>query len=468
MDTQGIDARNHTPASAAASKGKVAAAAEGFGDVLTKLFDRLAASSQRPQAGESGLEDTLAQAQARGRDARPDRPERIDDRDDRARRKDEDADEDDHDVIVAAVIEPPPHDAAKPLKTAEDETPAPDAAKSLPPTAKPAHRSTEPQAELASGKGLPATAKPAAPSQNAPQAAETAAASQTQNPIKITVQEAAVRGSTDQPLTPGAALAAEADAQADAAVDVRTPTATGNAAAGNGQSAATQQSSMSGFGNQANQGQAGTSQPAAAAQQTAPANPTTPMPASFAAQLEASQGDLSAEPGAHQIAGVAPGTTPGTANALRNTADTPAVPQLPRLSALDQIAVNIKKAIAAGKDQITINLKPAELGRIEVKLEVGADGQVSAQVRAERPETLELLQRDARGLERALQDAGLSTGSGSLSFGLRGENRPDGQAAQGRANGPSGTPDHTAEQTAPASLAPAKARASDGRIDLHV
>lgn len=42
-------------------------------------------------------------------------------------------------------------------------------------------------------------------------------------------------------------------------------------------------------------------------------------------------------------------------------------------------------------------------------------------VTVERPETLELLQRDARGLERALQDAGLRTDSGSLNFNLRGD-----------------------------------------------
>jgi flagellar hook-length control protein FliK len=36
---------------------------------------------------------------------------------------------------------------------------------------------------------------------------------------------------------------------------------------------------------------------------------------------------------------------------------------------------------------------------------------------------MELMQRDARGLERALQDAGLKTDSGSLSFNLRGHDQ---------------------------------------------
>ena len=53
--------------------------------------------------------------------------------------------------------------------------------------------------------------------------------------------------------------------------------------------------------------------------------------------------------------------------------------------------------------------------------EVTDGGRAVAIVSAERPETLDLLQRDAAGLRQALQDAGLSTDSNSLSFNLRGE-----------------------------------------------
>ncbi len=76
--------------------------------------------------------------------------------------------------------------------------------------------------------------------------------------------------------------------------------------------------------------------------------------------------------------------------------------------------------MAAGQDRISIKLHPAELGRVDVRLDLGEDGVVRAALVAERPETLELLQRDARGLERALQQAGLQLDSGSLSFNLRG------------------------------------------------
>ena len=61
---------------------------------------------------------------------------------------------------------------------------------------------------------------------------------------------------------------------------------------------------------------------------------------------------------------------------------------------------------------MVINLKPVELGSVEVKLDFGADGRVQASIMAERPETLEMLQKDQRTLERALNDAGLQTDPG--------------------------------------------------------
>jgi hypothetical protein len=87
------------------------------------------------------------------------------------------------------------------------------------------------------------------------------------------------------------------------------------------------------------------------------------------------------------------------------------------------VALQLRVAIKQGTDRIMIQLKPAALGIIDMKLDIGADGRVTATISVERPETLEMLQRDARGLERALQDAGLRTDSGSLSFNLRGDGR---------------------------------------------
>ena len=101
-------------------------------------------------------------------------------------------------------------------------------------------------------------------------------------------------------------------------------------------------------------------------------------------------------------------------------------------TAAEQVSIRLAKAASNGDSTIRIQLRPGDLGRVEVKLELGKDGQVRAVVAAERPETLEMLQRDSRALERALQDAGFKTDSNSLEYTLK-----DGQG--------SGTGERTAE-----------------------
>lgn len=103
----------------------------------------------------------------------------------------------------------------------------------------------------------------------------------------------------------------------------------------------------------------------------------------------------------------------------------------------DQVAVQIAKAAEDGLDRIRLQLRPAELGRVEVQMEVGQDGRLQAVITADRSDTLQALQRDARLLEQALQNAGFDLGSGDLSF-RHGEDRQD--QGDGRAD-PSGSAD---------------------------
>lgn len=99
----------------------------------------------------------------------------------------------------------------------------------------------------------------------------------------------------------------------------------------------------------------------------------------------------------------------------------------------EQISVQISKAIEAGVDRINIQLRPESLGRIDVKLDVGLDGRVMVVVTADNKNTLDLMERDSRSLEQALQDAGLDTDAGNMSFNLR-EQNPEG--AEERTAGP--------------------------------
>jgi hypothetical protein len=86
---------------------------------------------------------------------------------------------------------------------------------------------------------------------------------------------------------------------------------------------------------------------------------------------------------------------------------------------LSSVAIEITNQALAGKNHFEIRLDPPELGRIEVRLDVDRDGNVTSRMIADRADTLDLLRRDASGLERALQDAGLKTADNSLQFSLR-------------------------------------------------
>lgn len=97
--------------------------------------------------------------------------------------------------------------------------------------------------------------------------------------------------------------------------------------------------------------------------------------------------------------------------------------------AVEQIAMQITRAADQNIDRMTVHLKPAELGKVTIDLEVGPDNRLLAVISAERSETLDLLQRDAKSLEKALNEAGVKTDSGSLEFNLKGEG---GSAENGR------------------------------------
>jgi flagellar hook-length control protein FliK len=86
---------------------------------------------------------------------------------------------------------------------------------------------------------------------------------------------------------------------------------------------------------------------------------------------------------------------------------------------LSDLAVEISNQAHAGKNHFEIRLDPPELGRIDVKLDVDGDGNVSTRLVVDRSDTLDLLKRDASTLERALQQAGLKTGDHGLDFSLR-------------------------------------------------
>lgn len=123
-------------------------------------------------------------------------------------------------------------------------------------------------------------------------------------------------------------------------------------------------------------------------------------------------------------------TTQANANASVTTAQAPAVAESARAVPVAQLAVEIATRASKGERRFDIRLDPPELGRIDVRLEIDSKGNTTTKLIVERAETLDMLQRDARGLEKALQNAGLKLDSGSMQFSLQ----QDAQMQQGQHN----------------------------------
>jgi len=130
--------------------------------------------------------------------------------------------------------------------------------------------------------------------------------------------------------------------------------------------------------------------------------------------------------------------------------------------------VQIARAVEGKLDRFTVELQPVELGRIAVKLEFTHDDRVIATFHAERPETLILLERDARQIERMLQESGLKADSGSLRFTL-GEDRGGWGREEAAPRARLALPyDAHTEITADDVRAPADRYLASGRVDIHV
>jgi flagellar hook-length control protein FliK len=155
-----------------------------------------------------------------------------------------------------------------------------------------------------------------------------------------------------------------------------------------------------------------------------------------------------------------PADTPLPSQAARDAAPPPPTRQL--------APVLVSMALGRGEDTLTIALDPVELGRVEVSISHGKEaGQV--RIVAERPETLALLQRDQRELDRALSQAGLGDLGRSIAFSLASDqgrqqqqngSQEKGKRGMGLVQGPEGD--------RPVAPIPLPSRTSTSLIDLAV
>ncbi len=150
----------------------------------------------------------------------------------------------------------------------------------------------------------------------------------------------------------------------------------------------------------------------------------------------------------------------------------PAPAMIPNVP-LAAVPVEVAMKSLAGVNRFEIRLHPEDLGRIDVRLDIEDDGSVQARLVVDRVETLALLQRDAKTLERAFEQAGLKPSEGGIDLTLRDpEGEPRGQhRGEDRPNHPRPAPWRAAEPD-PDDAAPAKIIrtlwGAAGRLDLHI
>jgi flagellar hook-length control protein FliK len=149
-----------------------------------------------------------------------------------------------------------------------------------------------------------------------------------------------------------------------------------------------------------------------------------------------------------------------TQNVQVSTAPTPNMPAL---------AVEISAKSQSGAKQFDIRLDPPELGRVEVRLSIDATGKASAHLSADQPQTLDLLQKDAPTLTRALRDAGLDVSQNGLNFSLRQQSGDTGAGNnQGRSTGGRSFSLTATSNVDATSASAAYSASADGRVDIRV
>ena len=87
--------------------------------------------------------------------------------------------------------------------------------------------------------------------------------------------------------------------------------------------------------------------------------------------------------------------------------------------ATQMVSAKLQQAAQSGQNQtLTLYLEPADLGRVEVRMEFGPDKMLKTTMLIEKPETYHMLHRDSFALERALQESGLDIDGSGIEFEL--------------------------------------------------
>jgi len=184
-----------------------------------------------------------------------------------------------------------------------------------------------------------------------------------------------------------------------------------------------------------------------------------------------------AEPAADPGQPPTPGLQPAQAGASTTLTSAMSAAQTatPRATAETSaaLAAQIAKRIEGRSSRFDIELDPAGLGRVNVTVEIGPKGQITAAMAFERPQSAAELGSRAAELRSALEKAGFDVAAGGLSFhsgsgGGAGRNPQEGSAWGGAAGGRAfDAAARTADQADATAVWPSQ-RTAPGGVDIRI
>jgi hypothetical protein len=91
-------------------------------------------------------------------------------------------------------------------------------------------------------------------------------------------------------------------------------------------------------------------------------------------------------------------------------------------SAAKQVGIKIIGSLKSNNSSMQVKLKPAELGSVDIKMEISASGNTKLHIAVEKIATLDMLQRSSETLQKMLDDSGIKSENNSLDFSLKDQN----------------------------------------------
>lgn len=194
----------------------------------------------------------------------------------------------------------------------------------------------------------------------------------------------------------------------------------------------------------------------------------TQQPVAPAHTATASTTTVNTDAGNGNTVAVAPVQTASVATTLQVSQPPPQQQDpMPDQTAFAALGVAIATRSKDGARQFDINMHPADLGKIDVRISVDSSGQAQAHLTAEHPQTLQLLKQDQTTLAQNLRDAGLNLANNGLNFSLKGEQQSSTPTFNTRSRALSiaavQTPDIVSTTSSSANIAP-----GDSRLDIRV